>query len=144
MKKLLTFFTLLITVFTFSQDIYNSNNVDEFAVYPGCEDDSNSYLECFKNKLNEEVSDKLSKITLDKILNGSGDYFAKLYFIIDENGYFTNVTSQGNETLARISTQTLYRINREQKENSTKIKPALVNGNPVKVYFNISVLYTNK
>jgi len=65
-------------------------------------------------------------------------------FVIDENGYFTNITSQGNETLARISTQILYRINREQEEKSTKIKPALVDGNPVKVYFNISVHYTNK
>lgn len=144
MKKLLTFFTLLITVFTFSQNIYNSNNVDKFAVYPDCKDESDSYLECFKNKLNEEVSDKLSKMTLDKILHGSSDYFAKLNFVIDENGYFTNITSQGNETLARISTQILYRINREQEEKSTKIKPALVNGNPVKVYFNISVHYTNK
>ena len=64
--------------------------------------------------------------------------------MIDENGNFTNVTSQGNETLARISTQILYKINREQEESATKIKPALVDGNPVKVSFNIPVKYNLK
>ncbi len=126
---------------SFAQKIYAPKNVNQFAIYPGCEDSSENQIECFNTKLTENVNERLGQVKLDKILNGAGDYFAKLFFVIDENGNFSNVTSQGNETLARISTQILYKINREQEEASIKIKPALVDGTPVKVNFNISVRY---
>ena len=143
MRNLLKLLVFSICTFTFSQEIYTIKNVSQFAIYPGCEEKTDDYVECFNTKLNHDLEERLSKIKLDKILQKSGDYFAKLNFIIDENGYFSNITSQGNETLGRIATQILYKINREQEENSTKIKPALINENPVKVYFNIPVRYSN-
>ncbi|MGL5235827.1 MAG: hypothetical protein ACRC8Z_13955 [Empedobacter falsenii] len=117
--------------------------MNQFAIYPGCEEKIDNYVEYFNMKLSHDVEERLPKIKMDKILQKSGDYFAKLHFIIDENGYFSNITFQGNETLGRIATQILYKINREQEENSTKIKPALINENPVKVYFNIPIRYNN-
>lgn len=143
MKKLLAFFAFSIHTFTFCQEVYNPKNVDQFAIYPGCEVASDN-LKCFDHQLNEDVSERLSKIKMDKILQGSGEYFAKLNFVIDENGDFITVTSQGDETLARISTQILYKINREQNENASKIKPALINGTPIKVNFSLSIRYHNK
>ncbi|MGV0756825.1 hypothetical protein ACTS95_14600 [Empedobacter brevis] len=144
MKKLLVFFIFSIHTFSFCQEVYNPKNVDQFAIYPSCEVVSDNYLECFNHQLNEDVSERLSKIKMDKILQDSGEYFAKLNFVIDENGDFITVTSQGDETLARISTQILYKINREQNENASKIKPALINGTPVKVNFSLSIRYHNK
>ena len=144
MRILIYFITLCFANSLFAQEIHNTKNVSQFAIYPSCEDSTDNYSQCFENKLSEDVSQRLTNIKLDKILKGSGDYFAKLFFVIDENGNFTNVTSQGNETLARISTQILYKINREQEESATKIKPALLDGNPVKVSFNIPVKYNLK
>ena len=144
MRNLLYFVCFFVASYSFSQEIYTAKNVTQFAIYPGCEEASENYIECFNTKLNDDISEQLAKIKMDKILKGSGDYFAKLFFVIDENGNFTNVTSQGNETLARISTQILYKINREQEESATKIKPALVDGNPVKVSFNIPIKYNLK
>lgn len=144
MKVLLYTFCLIISFFAFSQEIFHSKNVNQFAIYPGCEEDIDNFADCFYTKLNEEVTEQLVKIKMNKLLQKRGEYYIKLNFVIDENGKFINVTSQGNEILGRTAIQILYRINREQEEMFTKIKPALVDEKPVKVSYSISILYNNQ
>ncbi len=82
--KLLVF-CICICTFTFSQKIHTIKNVTQFAIYPGCEEKTDNYVECFNMKLSHDVEERLSKI-----------------------------------------------------------KPALINENPVKVSFNIPVNYNLK
>ena len=78
---------------------------------------------------------------LDKILKNSGKYFAKINFVIDEEGNFTNFRISGNDVLGRISKEILIKINTEQTTNNTKIIPAKLNGAPVKINYNLPIEY---
>ncbi|SFN14985.1 hypothetical protein SAMN05421738_10796 [Algoriella xinjiangensis] len=144
MKKFAFLLLLSICNLCFSQETYNVKTVDQFAIYPTCKDSIDKFAECFDQKLNEDLQTKLSKIKLDKILKTQGEYFAKLNFVVDEEGNFTNIRISGNDVLGRISKEVLLKINNEQIDNETKISPALLNGNPVKINYAVPVKYVIK
>ena len=139
LQFLLTFFAL--TIYNNAQELTNSKIIDQYAIYPTCEDSIDNLPNCFDTKLNEDVQAKLSKIKLDKILKNSGKYFAKINFVIDEEVNFTNFRISGNDVLGRISKEILIKINTEQTTNNTKIIPAKLNGAPVKINYNLPIEY---
>ena len=63
--KLLVFsicICICICICTFSQKIHTIKNVNQFAIYPGCEEKTDNYVECFNMKLSHDVEERLSKI----------------------------------------------------------------------------------
>ena len=67
--------------FALSQEVYNAKTVDQFPIYPTCQDSINDLPNCFDKKLNEDVQKKLSAIKLDKIIKASGRIFTKVNFV---------------------------------------------------------------
>ena len=144
MKPYLLLPVLFFFNFALSQEVYNAKTVDQFPIYPTCQDSINDLPNCFDKNLNEDVQKKLSAIKLDKIIKASGRIFTKVNFVINEEGSFSNIKVSGNEILGRIVGEVLLRINQEQTENNTKIIPAKVNGNSVKLNYSLPIEYTLK
>ena len=49
--------------FALSQEVYNAKTVDQFPIYPTCQDSINDLPNCFDKNLNEDVQKKLSEFT---------------------------------------------------------------------------------
>jgi hypothetical protein len=129
---------------SYSQTMYTPKNVNQFPVYPTSQDKMDELSTCFDAKLKDDLTTKLSKINLDKILKSKGTFFTKLNFVIDDKGNFTDIKVSGNETLGRISKEIILKINNEQIDANTKIEPALVNGSAVKMAYSLPIEYAVK
>lgn len=123
----------------------NKNSFTKAPIYPGCENQAKisneEAMNCLTRKLSFDISNQLQDFANNVALNDStGLISSKLIFTIDENGNFTNISSEGDKNLGEASINVLKRINNRQQRSNTLIIPALDDkNNKVAVKYNIPI-----
>lgn len=123
----------------------NKETFTKAPIYPGCENQAKisneEAMNCLTRKLSFDISNQLQDFANDVALNDiTGLISSKLIFTIDENGNFTNISSEGDKDLGEASINVLKRINNRQQRSNRLITPALDDkNNKVAVKYNIPV-----
>lgn len=146
MKQLFTF--LLISFFgnLLAQEasLFSSRQVEEMAVFPGCENvnpsDKNEMNSCLSQKLSEHLSKEL--IGFDEVMQQSGlsSAIAKIQFVISKEGIIIDINEMkgSNPVLAVAAVKALAKIS----EELPPIRPAkLKNGTPVNIVYQLPVKF---
>lgn len=110
---------------------YNGGVIQEIPVFPGCEGLSNNKREaCFQTKIQQHIKQhfKYPEEALKKGISGT----VKVQVTINKDGQIENIRTKGPHHLLEEESVRIFKL-------VPLLKPALENGNPVKIPFSIPV-----
>lgn len=143
-KKTVLLLLLSINTFTFAQEkTYTIKEVEKIAIYPGCDEtlDNNEQIKCLNNKLLSDLfsqlSDSVNRMTAS---NRSGHFKTFNTFVINSNGDFVDIVSNGDRQLSDAVKNAFKKLNKIQTKTNKKIIPAKnSDGENVNLKFSIPV-----
>ena len=122
--------TLLITgIYSFAQTkSYTVKNVDQMAVYPGCDKTSSNQelTDCFARKISAALGSTIDITVLENEYKDKKDvnFVSKAMLTITKDGKIDNIEVIGDEKLNKLVKVGLNRINENLEINNTSIIPA--------------------
>lgn len=123
---------------------FTVNNVDQMAVYPGCDKSSTNkeLTDCFTKKLSSELINAIDISILEKEFDNKkdGNFSSKAMLTITKNGKIDKIEVVGDEKLNNLVKLGLAKINEDFNTNNTYIIPAKDNkGNNVDLAYSLPV-----